>query len=425
MRFEYLGLFIFACICFVTSISLISIKNIDVIDESKVGELLEFSLSLVDELEQSVVSNTSLSSCILVNGYSCSCFSGSLLAARLEWTSKCTEVALSRQSRHSQASYISIQIRDNLQHPLLTTNGLLVSKGSNEQASQPQLTLVLTLTIDDLSRAIILLLSLSIFNISTSNILEMLVLVPVSQQVIIYNAFSGFNSSLPFPIHVLPETAFLLNAKEHLPYAIQMSLKLLVSSIVRTDFYITLDADLICLHPNLFSQLIQPDGRAIYHHESIEVHQEWWFGSWNILGLTKEHMIASYPDIGFHVTPSVLSTYGAMLTVNMIEENMGSIDQWLHSLSNERMWSEYTLYCSALTYLGLMNQLHAESSTTSVIDENGDSKPLLLHCNNVWYHEQLPWDAVSAKANENCLFSVVQSTTNVKASTLLHSLLQL
>ncbi len=44
---------------------------------------------------------------------------------------------------------------------------------------------------------------------------------------------------------------------------------------------------------------------------------------------------------------------------------------------------------------------------------------MYLHCSNIWYKAQLPWDYESAFANSTCLFSVVQSTTGVSPNAVL------
>lgn len=58
---------------------------------------------------------------------------------------------------------------------------------------------------------------------------------------------------------------------------------------------------------------------------------------------------------------------------------------------------------------------HTDVSTNSELDHSKES--IRLHCYNVWFTNQLPWNAASAMNNRcNCIFSVVQSTTQVKPS---------
>ena len=46
----------------------------------------------------------------------------------------------------------------------------------------------------------------------------------------------------------------------------------------------------------------------------------------------------------------------------------------------------------------------------------------ILHCFNVWFAEQLPWQAEDA-FRSSCMFSVVQSTSGVPASSVLRQYL--
>jgi hypothetical protein len=64
----------------------------------------------------------------------------------------------------------------------------------------------------------------------------------------------------------------------------------------------------------------------------------------------------------------------------------------------------------------IFNRLHfKEKSAVGAVGNN----TTVLHCNNVWYQDQLPWQAAEAAAAHNCLFSVVQSSTGVSPSVVL------
>jgi hypothetical protein len=41
-----------------------------------------------------------------------------------------------------------------------------------------------------------------------------------------------------------------------------------------------------------------------------------------------------------------------------------------------------------------------------------------LHCNNVWFSSQLPWNYQEAANNRACLFSVIQSSSGLSVNTL-------
>jgi hypothetical protein len=132
------------------------------------------------------------------------------------------------------------------------------------------------------------------------------------------------------------------------------------------------------------------------------VHPHWWRGSAAILGLTED----AYPNAAFGVTPAVLSTIGSVITTSLIRDVFKDDDwqqRWLMSWDDGTWWSEYTLYRLALDIRGLFDKIHVASGSETF-------------CNPVWYHGDLPWDAAGAFHNENCVFSLVQSTTQLAPS---------
>jgi hypothetical protein len=85
---------------------------------------------------------------------------------------------------------------------------------------------------------------------------------------------SGWNDSAVLPVRVEPESSLFVTAglqeagvEAHWDgYALQMMLKLLVAQTVHTDFYVTLDADVMLLRGFAFEHLVR-DGRGLYHPE--------------------------------------------------------------------------------------------------------------------------------------------------------------
>ena len=105
---------------------------------------------------------------------------------------------------------------------------------------------------------------------------------------------------------IIPETAVVPEFKLFKNYPgwnKQQLIKLAAASIVKTDFYLTLDADIICVRPTGFSDLVR-DGRAICFKHSLErsaeMFQQWYRDAERVLKIGH----AKY----FHdVTPAVLS----------------------------------------------------------------------------------------------------------------------
>jgi len=270
-----------------------------------------------------------------------------------------------------------------------------------EENVDDKVTLVLPLMIDDAHRALLLVGTLQAH--STPNhqsIQELLVVVPDTQ------AFALDVLEAPHtcpPISVINESSLfngIVKQTWH-AYALQMAVKLLVAQRVTTNYYVTVDADIL-LVGTFDAALFFPGGRGIFVEEPRGVHPHWWRGSAAILGLTED----AYPNAAFGVTPAVLSTIGSVITTSLIRDVFKDDDwqqRWLKSWDDGTWWSEYTLYRLALDIRGLFDKIHVASGSETF-------------CNPVWYHGDLPWDAAGAFHNENCVFSLVQSTTQLAPS---------
>lgn len=193
-------------------------------------------------------------------------------------------------------------------------------------------TLVLPLTAADMRRSLILFRSLQ--ELPPGVILELLILCPDTETNTVasqLNSFYGIDeesgTGLDFPIHVVSEsTVFVAGIPASADkYGLQMTLKLLAAKLVKTPFYLTLDADLVLLKPELVSSILLSEGRvAVFEDESRAVHPEWWRGSASFLGLNLSEgneggaTLDTTEGAGFGVTPSVLSTFGSLLTVRQV-----------------------------------------------------------------------------------------------------------
>lgn len=233
-----------------------------------------------------------------------------------------------------------------------------------------KLTLILPLHLDDIARSLLLLRSMERSSFNNSNIFELLIFVPDYQVDIVTRVVYGFTSLWDFPVTVHPQSILFRDPSvlhATYPYAIQMAIKILAAKLVRTNFYMTLDADVVQLTPILTNAIWQYENRAIYEHEPRgEVHPLWWEGSENILGIRHPYP-QRMPDFGpatqgFGVTPAILSTAGSLLVVKTIMDGFcGSVDdericdvevaerRWLTGFGhNNVLWSEVRVYNSLL-----------------------------------------------------------------------------
>lgn len=268
-----------------------------------------------------------------------------------------------------------------------------------------EITLTIPLTVDDVHRALLLLGTLNVFECQgTSSIREVLAVVPDSQAFAM-DLLELLDSCLD--ISILSESSLFdgLHTNRN-SYALQMAIKLLVSQHVMTNFYITLDADVIVVG-HLDAKRLFSRGKAMFVPEPQSVHPRWWLGSATILGLDRNAFLNST----FGVTPAVLSTFGAQVATSYLKGQFRDKDWqnvWLESWSST-WWSEYSLYRLVLDVRGLFAELHA-------LPPNG------ILCNAVWIASQLPWESTTAFRTPHCIFSLVQSTIRIRPSALMSSM---
>lgn len=179
-------------------------------------------------------------------------------------------------------------------------------------------------------------------------------------------------------------------------YVLQMAIKLFVANIVETQFYVTLDADIILLRSFEYQDIIisvrNDTGeiimeRGLYENEPREVHANWWVHSSRLLKLTGvDDQIVGTADGGFGVTPAILSVWGSHIVLDRLRTIYGKdmLEKTLLENFNNNIWTEYTSYALLLHDYGAFDTLHVE--------QNMDGRKL-LHCNDVWYKTQLPWNA--------------------------------
>ncbi len=183
----------------------------------------------------------------------------------------------------------------------------------------------------------------------------------------------------------------------------QQMLKMFSALLIRTGYYMTLDADLCLTRPADMSTLF-PEGRAIYTPEDLSINHDWWLGSAKVLDI--DHKICR-DNKGMGVTPEIIST---LVMKNLVEylNYMASTKKYstlFEYLSANRCWSEYTLY-----WLYLLKHYNVED-----FYRNANISPPLESCHSVWFKDQaLDKKAFREKidaafAGNGGLFLIIQS----------------
>lgn len=437
-------------------------NNLQIIYERNNNSRVGIHLELPHSYDNKIIDNLKL--CLVSNAIICHCYHSSLMDLDLFIPSICY---------NQKAFWLSVILYSynngsisDIDNKLISTGYFIPSYKSTLNVSEAmsfaysQLSMILPLTLNDLARANILLSSLHHYAASiSSNLRELLIIVPDVEFDIISQCLSWFTSSSSYSVKVFRESTLLTSGDESLlrewvksniySYSIQMAIKILVVSLVESPFYITLDADNILMHSFDLVDMIEEytlTPRAIYSFENRqEHHPEWYTESERFMNLP----ILEDSTLGFGVTPALLSGFGSLIVASCIKQHMldeysmlpllsnyrfdisiyndGEYQQFMDEISrnnvatfkwlssfgnNENLWSEYALYRVILNYYNLFDKLHYYDEFLSV----------KLHCNDIdiWYDNQLPWkyELYYNVSTRKCLFAVVQSSTSINPSEL-------
>jgi hypothetical protein len=145
-----------------------------------------------------------------------------------------------------------------------------------------------------------------------------------------------------FPIRIVVEEAvlpaFRRRGRRHARHWYrQQIIKLHCASLVKTPFFLVLDPDVFAVKPFQMRAVMRKD-RALLQPEGRAVHERWWLGSAQVLGVN-----ARLDQGGISVTPAILSTRVCERLKNRIEARHGKA--WIDVLlGTQADWTEYTLY---------------------------------------------------------------------------------
>ena len=290
--------FIFVGYCLVTfSIDLMVQVRTDL--HSNVGDVIDATLAFVEGFPSSS-DVTSSKTCMSINGNICYCFPDLYKFAKLVWTQNCVSMKSSVEDTigvYSIALHLYTPKYESVPQRIISTSPKYYTKHTSElNEKDNKLTLLLPLTIDDIGQASVLFQSLQ--KIHPKQVKELLVFVPDIQLQLLDGAIMGLASAckLNFKVKVQKESKLFHSTKNELkgyyPYAIQMAIKLLAADYITTNFYMTLDADMVQLREFNLSTIILNNKKAVYHFEPRSVHENWWVGSERLLNINP---YTSYP----------------------------------------------------------------------------------------------------------------------------------
>jgi hypothetical protein len=187
---------------------------------------------------------------------------------------------------------------------------------------------------------------------------EILVIAPPDEITIVRHhaeAWSDFPVRVVSDEEVVPALARFRRPEQVRPWFRQQIIKMAASKMVDTDFYLSLDPDVIAVKTVGAGDLVV-DGRALLDEEDRSVHTQWWEDSGSILDVD--------PNLGMpgmHVTPVLYSPKVWDRCFRRLEEVHGG--EWTdHLLNSNLLWTEMSLYFLTLENFFSPDQIHIASS---------------------------------------------------------------
>lgn len=220
---------------------------------------------------------------------------------------------------------------------------------------------------DDLSRAHILFRSLQRFA-PAGFFGEFWIVTPDDEVALVekeYARWSEFNIRVVSELNIAPE---LNKYPKMRGWRKQQIIKLAIANHMASDYYLTFDADVICLKSFEYNSLF-PDGKAILQYERCAQHPKWWRSSARILGTPAPPTMRQ----GMTVTPAILASdiarkvqselMHAQRTDNWIDwlcqlHLPGHPKNWLPHRYLMNKWTEYSLYYLTARKTGLLDEYH-------------------------------------------------------------------
>ena len=197
---------------------------------------------------------------------------------------------------------------------------------------------------------------------------------------------------------------------------IQQLVKMAIAERVQTDFYLTLDADVVCVKPVGYEDLVQ-DGRAIVNVRDEDVHPEWYKGAERVLGLNRSGLTHGVTPALFS-RPAMLQLHDFLRgRVHRVLRRLGSLCRpgstwrsalcdWRGYLLRNTPWTEYTLYHTFLEHAGLFDTYHVRRGGDAIYDNTL----------SVWQPDEFEALDLDRLLRGQAFFLVVQSNTGIPAA---------
>lgn len=151
-------------------------------------------------------------------------------------------------------------------------------------------------------------------------------------------------------------------------WQLQQLIKLAIADRVETDFYLTLDADVICVGTVEFGDLVV-DGRAVSNRRSdVDFRARWYDSAQRVLGMERSGYVhgvtpALISKDGMHELHAYLAAKAPVRwwhrpAARVLRVPITQLSGWRRYLIQQLPWTEYTLYFTYLEAAGRYDHYH-------------------------------------------------------------------
>jgi hypothetical protein len=196
----------------------------------------------------------------------------------------------------------------------------------------------------------------------------------------------------------------------------QQIIKLAISSLMESRFYLTFDADVVCTSP-LSEEILLPDNRALLQLQDIDIHRNWWISSARYIDINLADITQ-----GMDVTPAILATdvcrslmgyltkdKKSWVEILLAPHRQHAWQKFLPNFDKRYNWTEYTLYFLYLKKMNSVELYHCIGDTGQV------RQRLFTNHLSVWQSSSFEqWNPELVFSPEDPgLFCIIQSNKNI------------
>jgi hypothetical protein len=204
------------------------------------------------------------------------------------------------------------------------------------------------------------------------------------------------------PYRVIRQSSLIPELEAHrdnpwvTPWFTQQLIKLSIAQLVETPFYLTLDADVVCVRSFTYDDVIV-DRKAVVRRTTALLHRDWY--EWVARVLEAPQSMRTHG-----VTPAIFATEAVLklqahLAAMAARSAPGADLTWRSHLLDRLPWTEYALYHSYLEHTGQFDSYHVDAGESALYDMDQSI--------------EMPSLDVEAESRPGRYFVVVQSNTGI------------